>query len=125
MASQGAERPSDSADAPTGAVTLPDGAHVPIRPIRPDDAAALQAFHRDLSRQSVYLRFFATRPELADDQARYSRARTVGTASRSSRSTPPHRTRSSAWSGTTGCRARIGRNMRQWSPTDGRGAASA
>ncbi len=50
---------------------LPDGARVPIRPIRPDDSAALQTFHRGLSEQSIYLRFFAALPELADDRARY------------------------------------------------------
>ena len=44
---------------------------MPVRPIRPDDAAALQTFHRGLSQQSVYLRFFAALPELADDRARY------------------------------------------------------
>jgi RimJ/RimL family protein N-acetyltransferase len=55
----------------TDAVILPDGARVPIRPICPDDAAALQAFHRGLSEQSVYLRFFAALRELADDRARY------------------------------------------------------
>jgi RimJ/RimL family protein N-acetyltransferase len=69
--SQGPERPSDNIEPLTDAVTLPDGAWVPIRPIRPDDAAALQTFHRRLSEQSVYLRFFAALPELADDRARY------------------------------------------------------
>ena len=36
-----------------------------VRPIRPDDAAALVAFHDGLSRQSQYLRFFTTHPHLS------------------------------------------------------------
>jgi RimJ/RimL family protein N-acetyltransferase len=44
---------------------------VPFRPIRPDDAAALQAFHRSLSERSIYLRFFGFMRELSDEQARY------------------------------------------------------
>ncbi len=60
-----------SSDVLAGAVMLPDGTRIPIRPIRPDDAAALQAFHRGLSQQSVYLRFFTALPDLADDRARY------------------------------------------------------
>lgn len=71
MTSQRAERPSGNDAVLTDAVMLPDGTRVPIRPIRPDDAAALQIFHRGLSEQSVYLRFFAALPELADDRARY------------------------------------------------------
>ncbi len=71
MTRQGPERLRDNDDVPACAVTLPDGVRVPIRPIHPDDAAALQTFHRILSEQSVYLRFFAALPELADDRARY------------------------------------------------------
>jgi acetyltransferase len=39
--------------------TLPDGAAVTIRPIRPEDEPLLGAFHRTLSERSVYLRYFA------------------------------------------------------------------
>lgn len=38
---------------------LRDGGTVALRPIRPDDAAALQAFHVGQSARSRYLRFFA------------------------------------------------------------------
>ena len=40
------------------------GCHV--RPIRPDDAARLVAFHAHLSPQSVYLRFFTFHPTLSE-----------------------------------------------------------
>lgn len=70
MTNRGLEQLNDN-DILTGAVLLSDGERVAIRPIRPDDAAALQAFHRNLSEQSIYLRFFAALPELADDRARY------------------------------------------------------
>jgi GNAT superfamily N-acetyltransferase len=36
-----------------------------VRPIRPDDAERLVAFHRHLSPHSVYLRFFSVHPELS------------------------------------------------------------
>jgi acetyltransferase len=38
--------------------TLRDGSPVTIRPIRPEDEPLLVAFHRTLSEQSVYLRYF-------------------------------------------------------------------
>jgi acetyltransferase len=37
--------------------TLPDGAPVTIRPIRPEDEPLLAAFHETLSEESVYLRY--------------------------------------------------------------------
>jgi GNAT superfamily N-acetyltransferase len=37
-----------------------------LRPIRPDDAAALMAFHRHLAPHSVYLRFFSFHPALSE-----------------------------------------------------------
>lgn len=40
-------------------VVLRDGGTAHVRPIRPDDAAALQAFHVRQSERSTYLRFFA------------------------------------------------------------------
>ena len=48
-------------------VVLRDGRPVHIRPIRPDDAPALQRFHHGLSSQTVYFRYFAPRPELSDE----------------------------------------------------------
>jgi GNAT superfamily N-acetyltransferase len=36
-----------------------------IRPIRPDDAPALAEFHRGLSAESVYLRYFSPHPRLS------------------------------------------------------------
>jgi RimJ/RimL family protein N-acetyltransferase len=54
-----------------GTLTLPDGTTVPYRAIQPEDAPALQAFHRSLSEQSVYLRFFGFMRELSDERARY------------------------------------------------------
>lgn len=54
-----------------GAIPLQDGAVVPYRPIRPADLTALQRFHRRLSDQSVYFRFFGPLPELSEARARY------------------------------------------------------
>jgi GNAT superfamily N-acetyltransferase len=39
--------------------------HFHLRPIRPDDASGLIAFHRHLAARSVYLRFFSFHPELS------------------------------------------------------------
>jgi GNAT superfamily N-acetyltransferase len=39
--------------------------HFHLRPIRPDDASGLIAFHRHLAAHSVYLRFFSFHPELS------------------------------------------------------------
>ena len=50
--------------APAG-VTLRDGRSVTIRPIRPDDAAALQAAFARLSREARYSRFMAPMKELS------------------------------------------------------------
>jgi GNAT superfamily N-acetyltransferase len=43
---------------------LSDGRVAAIRPIRPDDAAALRAFHEHLSQETVYRRFFSAHPHL-------------------------------------------------------------
>lgn len=45
-------------------VVLSDGGTVHIRPIRPDDADALAAFHLRQSAESVYLRYFTAMPVL-------------------------------------------------------------
>jgi RimJ/RimL family protein N-acetyltransferase len=62
---------SDREQARDGTLVLPEGMVVPFRPIRPDDAAALQAFHAGLSEQSVYFRFFGFMPELTSERAHY------------------------------------------------------
>jgi RimJ/RimL family protein N-acetyltransferase len=43
-------------------------AEMAIRPIRPDDAGALQAFHRRLSPDTVRRRFFGCHPALSDKE---------------------------------------------------------
>jgi GNAT superfamily N-acetyltransferase len=45
------------------------GTHYRLRPIRPDDAPGLMAFHGQLAARSVYLRFFSFHPELSADEA--------------------------------------------------------
>ena len=47
-------------------VLTSDGRPVHIRPIRPDDADALVAFHRGLSPDTVYSRFFGVHPRLSE-----------------------------------------------------------
>jgi predicted RNA polymerase sigma factor len=42
---------------------------VVVRSIRPDDASALQAFHRHLSDETVRNRFFGCHPELTGQEA--------------------------------------------------------
>jgi RimJ/RimL family protein N-acetyltransferase len=51
-------------------VPLSDGTPVCLRPIRPDDAARLQAFHARLSPDSIYLRWLAAHPVLSAEEAR-------------------------------------------------------
>jgi RimJ/RimL family protein N-acetyltransferase len=46
---------------PTAELLLADGTSVALRPIRPDDAAALAAFNERLSSESRYLRYFSFR----------------------------------------------------------------
>ena len=43
-----------------------EGLRYHVRPIRPDDATRLVAFHRQLSPHSVYMRFFTFHPTLTD-----------------------------------------------------------
>jgi RimJ/RimL family protein N-acetyltransferase len=54
---------------PTETVALPDGTSVRLRPIRPDDAGGLQAFHARLSSDSVYLRWLSAHPLLSAEEA--------------------------------------------------------
>lgn len=51
-----------------GAFTTKSGLALTVRPIRPDDAAALVAFHHRLSEGSVYRRYFSWHPELSDSE---------------------------------------------------------
>ena len=59
----------------TSTVVLGDGSTALLRPIRPDDAAALQAFHQRQSPDSRYYRYFSPKPEL--NEAELSRFTTV------------------------------------------------
>jgi RimJ/RimL family protein N-acetyltransferase len=66
----------DGAGAPlaeeeSGSVELLDGTSVAYHAIAPDNASALQRFHHRLSERSIYLRFFAAKPELSDREADY------------------------------------------------------
>ncbi|GAA4353394.1 bifunctional acetate--CoA ligase family protein/GNAT family N-acetyltransferase [Angustibacter luteus] len=47
-------------------VVLRDGGVVHLRPIRPDDAPAVEEFHAGQSAESIYLRFFAPLARLSD-----------------------------------------------------------
>ncbi len=63
------EADTSPTDYPTGweaDVVLRDGGTCHLRPIRPDDAAGLIAFHSRLSATTVYYRFFAPYPRLSD-----------------------------------------------------------
>jgi L-amino acid N-acyltransferase YncA len=66
----------DGAGAPlaeedSGSVALLDGTSVAYHAIAPENASALQRFHHRLSERSIYLRFFAAKPELSDREAAY------------------------------------------------------
>lgn len=50
---------------------LRDGHPVHLRPITPDDGEALREFHGRLSAQTVYFRFFSTKPRLTDADVEY------------------------------------------------------
>src|ERR671919_1518393 len=65
----GAGAPLDEGD--SGSIELLDGTSVPYHAIAPDNASALQRFHHRLSERSIYLRFFAAKPELSDREAVY------------------------------------------------------
>src|SRR5688572_22908788 len=47
-------------------VVLADGATAFVRPIRPDDADLITAFHARQSPQSIYFRYFSPRPRLTE-----------------------------------------------------------
>ncbi|HET9443935.1 MAG TPA: GNAT family N-acetyltransferase [Acidimicrobiales bacterium] len=52
-------------------VVLADGGTVHVRPIQPTDAPGLIAFHSRLSAEAVYHRFFAYKPALSEEEARW------------------------------------------------------
>ena len=52
-------------------LTLPSGAEIPFRVVRPDDARALQRLHGRCGERTIHLRFFGSMKKLSDDQARY------------------------------------------------------
>lgn len=72
----GETRAQDDADYPAdweADVVLRDGTTTHVRPIRPEDADALQAFHVAQSEASTFLRFFAALERLPDrDLARFT-----------------------------------------------------
>jgi acetate---CoA ligase (ADP-forming) len=49
---------------------LRDGTSILVRPIRPEDADALIAFHGRLSRETVYYRFFSPMPRVSRERLR-------------------------------------------------------
>src|SRR6478735_7365797 len=51
-------------------VVLRDGGTAHLRPIRPEDAEALQAFHAGQSQASIYMRFFSFKPKLSGKEVR-------------------------------------------------------
>jgi GNAT superfamily N-acetyltransferase len=52
-------------------LTLPSGAQIPFRIVRPEDAPALQRALGRCSERTIYLRFFGSLEELSDEKARY------------------------------------------------------
>jgi GNAT superfamily N-acetyltransferase len=52
-------------------VVCDDNVHYLLRPIRPDDAPRLVAFHGHLEDRSVFLRFFGFHPELSPPEAEH------------------------------------------------------
>jgi acyl-CoA synthetase (NDP forming)/RimJ/RimL family protein N-acetyltransferase len=48
-----------------GDVALADGGIVQVRPVRPDDADRVRAFHARQSRESIYFRYFSPMPKLS------------------------------------------------------------
>ncbi len=52
-------------------LTLPSGAEIPFRVVRPEDAPALQRLHGRCGERTIYLRFFGSMEKLSDEKARY------------------------------------------------------
>src|SRR5262245_51207887 len=53
----------------TQSVMLKDGTPLTIRAILPEDAARLQAFHKSLSADTIYLRYLEFHKVLTDEEA--------------------------------------------------------
>jgi GNAT superfamily N-acetyltransferase len=62
---------ASTAEEESGSVELLDGTSVAYHAIAPENTSALQRFHHRLSERSIYLRFFAAKPELSDREAGY------------------------------------------------------
>lgn len=62
--------PEGGDDAWVAEVVLSDGESVLIRPLVPDDAESLRAFHRRQSPESIYRRYFTPKPDLSAQMAR-------------------------------------------------------
>jgi GNAT superfamily N-acetyltransferase len=62
---------AELAEEESGSVELLDGTSVAYHAIAPENTSALQRFHHRLSERSIYLRFFAAKPELSDREAGY------------------------------------------------------
>lgn len=54
-----------------GDVVLADGGVVHLRPVRPDDADAVVAFHHRQSPESLYYRYFSPKPSLTADEVEH------------------------------------------------------
>jgi len=54
-----------------GDVVLADGGVVHLRPIRPDDAEAVVAFHQRQSPESLYYRYFSPKPTLTAEEVEH------------------------------------------------------
>ena len=52
-------------------LTLPSGAQIPVRVVRPADASALQRLHGRCTERTIYLRFFGSMENLSDEKAQY------------------------------------------------------
>lgn len=66
-----APRTQDNGHEKDQTLTLPNGADVPFRVLRPHDVPALQRFHGRLSEKSIYLRFFGSLKEFPEEKAQY------------------------------------------------------
>jgi RimJ/RimL family protein N-acetyltransferase len=70
LSQTGQHHPGRQPAGPDKAV-LADGTALEVRAIRPDDTAALVDFHRGLSFETVYRRFFGVHPRLSPGEAEH------------------------------------------------------
>jgi hypothetical protein len=52
-------------------LTIPSGAEIPFRVVRPGDTPTLQRLHARCSERTIYLRFLGPMKKLSDERARY------------------------------------------------------